>query len=47
MSFEIIHEIGGPKVIYPLDKDEIVIGRSVACDLVVNHVSVSRKHARL
>ena len=47
MAFEIIHEIGGKKIVYPVEKDEIVIGRSVACDLVVNHVSVSRKHARL
>ena len=47
MSFEIVHEIGGKTVVYPLEQDEIVIGRSVTCDLVVNHVSVSRKHARL
>jgi hypothetical protein len=32
---------------FPLDKDEIYIGRDVSNDLVINDAEVSRRHARL
>nr|NIM95629.1 FHA domain-containing protein [Anaerolineales bacterium] len=32
---------------WPLDKDEIIIGRSPECDFVIPDRQVSREHARL
>lgn len=29
---------------HPVLRDEIIIGRSSACDIVLNHVTVSRRH---
>ena len=31
----------------PLDKEKIIIGRDKSCDIVLNHASISRKHAAL
>ena len=36
-----------PGKIYPIDKDEVLIGRDLANDVVVNDASVSRRHAHL
>jgi hypothetical protein len=36
-----------PGKAFPLDKDEIYIGRDVSNDLVINDAEVSRRHARL
>jgi hypothetical protein len=40
-----------PPLLLALDwtgaRDELLVGRHVACDVVVGHSSVSRKHARL
>lgn len=30
--------------VHPVLSDEIIIGRSSACDIVLNHVTVSRRH---
>jgi hypothetical protein len=32
---------------HPINKSQVVIGRNVACDVLVNHKSVSRKHAEI
>ncbi len=32
---------------YPLSKSEMVIGRDISCDIVINAVEVSRYHARV
>jgi predicted component of type VI protein secretion system len=39
----------GPSVgkIYPLDKDELFIGRDLSNDIVINDPEISRRHARL
>ncbi len=33
------------QVVFNLQKDEVVIGRVAECDIVLNHITVSRKHA--
>ena len=47
MSFEIVYEAGGRQVKRPLDRDEIVIGRSPDSGLVINDPAISRRHARI
>lgn len=37
----------GLKSGYPLNKSHVVIGRDVNCDVMVNHHSVSRRHAEI
>src|SRR5512142_1310309 len=39
----------GPSVgkVYPLDKDEMFIGRDLSNDIVINDPEISRRHARL
>jgi predicted component of type VI protein secretion system len=41
-TFELVPQTG-PTI--PLDKDRILFGRDVGCDVVVNDSSVSRRHA--
>ncbi len=33
------------QVVFNLQKEEVVIGRVAECDIVLNHITVSRKHA--
>jgi len=47
MAFEIVYEVAGKRVVMPLDKDEITIGRAPDCDIVIAHHAISRHHARL
>ena len=37
----------GLKPGHPINKSQVTIGRNVACDILVNHKSVSRKHAEI
>ena len=37
----------GQLLTFPLDRPEIVIGRDPQCDIVINHRTLSRRHARL
>ncbi len=37
----------GLKPSFPMNKDQIVIGREVKCDLMLNNESVSRRHAEV
>jgi two-component system, NtrC family, response regulator AtoC len=37
----------GQLLTFPLDRPEIIIGRDPHCDIVVNHRTLSRRHARL
>lgn len=39
----------GPTVgkVYPLEKNEISIGRDLSCDVVINDGEISRRHARM
>ncbi|MFC2028369.1 FHA domain-containing protein [Chloroflexota bacterium] len=41
--------LSGPTVgkLFPIDKDQIVVGRDPSCDIVINDSEVSRKHFRL
>lgn len=32
------------QVVFNLQKDEVVIGRVAECDIVLNHITVSRRH---
>jgi len=36
-----------PGKIFPIEKDEIAVGREPTCDIVINDTEVSRKHLRL
>ncbi len=47
MPPEIHYELEGLRVVYPLDKDEVTIGRSTSNDLVIQHITVSRRHAKV
>jgi len=47
-SFQLTILVGpNPGRTYPLDKPEMVIGRDLGVDIVINDVEVSRKHAHL
>ncbi len=35
------------QVVFAMNKDELVIGRVGECDVVLNHITVSRKHASI
>lgn len=35
------------QVVFAVNKDEIVVGRVGECDVVLNHITVSRKHAAI
>jgi two-component system, NtrC family, response regulator AtoC len=37
----------GQLLTFPLDRPEIIIGRDPQCDIVINHKTLSRRHARL
>ena len=37
----------GQLLTFPLDSAEIIIGRDPQCDIVINHRTLSRRHARL
>jgi two-component system, NtrC family, response regulator AtoC len=37
----------GQLLTFPLDRPEIIIGRDEQCDIVINHRTLSRRHARL
>jgi adenylate cyclase len=47
MRPKIVYEFEGRRVIYPLDKDVVTIGRSPDNDIVLNRQYISRMHARL
>ena len=44
-----VREPGGesPEQCYPLEKQETVLGRDPACDIVIRSLLVSRRHARI
>jgi adenylate cyclase len=44
---ELVYRERGKETVFPLEKDEIVIGRSPRADLLLNDVSVSRLHAKI
>jgi adenylate cyclase len=44
---ELVFQIHGQWASFTLDKDEVTIGRDAGNDLVIEHRSVSRRHARL
>ncbi len=47
-SYQLTVQVGpNPGKTYPLTKPEMVIGRDLASDIVINDVEVSRKHAHL
>ena len=37
----------GQLLTFPLDRPEIIIGRDPQCDIVINHKTLSRRHAKL
>jgi adenylate cyclase len=43
----LVYEIDGQRIVCPLDRDELTIGRAPDNDVVVNRQYVSRHHARL
>jgi pSer/pThr/pTyr-binding forkhead associated (FHA) protein len=43
MRIEILVDNQEPRI-YPLDKPKIVVGSHEACDIVINHKGISRKH---
>ena len=47
MPPRLVYEVSGRQVVFPLEKDEIAIGRDVHNDLVLERPSISRRHARL
>jgi adenylate cyclase len=47
MAARIIFELEGRRREIPLDRDEFVIGRQAANDVVIDHPWISRRHARL
>jgi hypothetical protein len=48
LTYQLIMRSGPtPGKAFPLEKDEIYIGRDVANDVVINDAEVSRRHARL
>ncbi len=47
MVARIIYELEGRRREISLDKDELVIGRQAANDVVIDHPWISRRHARL
>ena len=47
-SYQLVMKSGPtPDKAFPLDKNEIYIGRDISTDVVINDVEVSRRHARL
>jgi predicted component of type VI protein secretion system len=47
-TFQLVMKAGpNPGKIYPLVKDELVVGRDTSADLTIPDAEVSRKHARL
>lgn len=47
-SFHLVLRKGpGPGQVFSLEKDEIVIGRDILCDISIIETSLSRRHARL
>jgi adenylate cyclase len=44
---KLVYYLGGRQIVYPLDTDEVTIGRSTHNDIVIDQSTVSRKHARL
>lgn len=47
MTPKLVYYLGGRQFVYPLEKDEVTIGRSTHNDIVIDQSTVSRKHARL
>jgi adenylate cyclase len=47
MSLELAYKIGGQWMTFPVEKDEVTIGRDENNDLVIEHSTVSRRHAKL
>ncbi len=47
MQPEIVWEIDGQRQVRSLDRDEIIVGRDEANDVVVRKPSISRRHARI
>ena len=47
-SYQLVMRTGpNPGKTYPIDKDEITIGRDIGNDVVINDAEVSRHHARM
>jgi len=47
MPLELVYRMHGRRVTFAVDKDEITIGRDGHNDLVIEHRSISRTHAKL
>ena len=47
MPLELVYQMHGRWVTFPLDRDEVTIGRDAQNDLVIEHRSISRIHAKL
>ncbi len=47
MRPKIVYNVDGRRVIYPLENDEVTIGRAPNNDIVLNHQYISRAHARI
>jgi adenylate cyclase len=47
MSLELVYQIHGQWVTFPVEQDEVTIGRDGQNDLVIEHRSISRRHAKL
>ena len=43
---ELVYKLDGREHVFPLDKPEIVLGRSPESDLSIDSLTVSRFHAR-
>ena len=47
MACFIIREAGQPDRIYPIQKNEVILGRGEGVDLSLPHITVSREHAKI
>lgn len=47
MRPQIVFEVDGRRVVFALDKDEVLVGRAPTNDLVIDRQYVSRRHARI
>ena len=47
MSLELAYKIDGRWVTFPVEKDEVTIGRDTHNDVVIDHSTISRMHAKV
>lgn len=47
MTQQIVYTLDGREIAFPLEGDEVIIGRDSDLDLVIKRPSISRRHARL